>query len=234
MDLIKNSVCVAVLSLILVPVKLWAQPFQPGEKVTYDIKKFNVSAGKAIVEYKGETTVDGVKFLEIIFTAKGPKFLDEEIIYLEPETFYPLKVERNLNIFGNEEKITEVYDPKSGKVKITKLAGGKTTEQVLEKEGRLDNIYGFLYRYRLNGNFKTGNTVKLNLPTKNLTLKIIKQYKISVGGKTYDSFFMQSDPKRYNIWFDPSSQRLPLRIDGALGMGKTSMQLEKVEFAPAQ
>lgn len=228
----KNNLIFLIIGMIVVPGTGFAQPFQTGEKITYDIKKIGVSAGKATVELKGETALNDQKLLLIIFTAKGPKFLDEEKIYVEPETFLPIRVERNLNIFGNTEQITEDYDAKKGLVKITKIAGGKTTEQVIEKAGRMENIYGFLYRYRQTGNFKIGNAVKLNLPTKNLTLKIIKQYNISIARKTYSSFFMQSDPKRYNIWFDSGSQKLPLRIDGALGMGKTSMMLEKIEYSP--
>lgn len=228
----ENNLVFLIIGLLVVPGNGFAQPFQFGEKITYDIKKLGVSAGKATVELKGETVVNNQKRLLIIFTAKGPKFLDEEKIYVEPETFLPTRVERDLNIFGNIEQITEDYDVKKGLVKITKIAGGKTTEQVIEKEGRMENIYGFLYRYRQNGNFKIGHTVELNLPTKNLTLKIMKQYNISIAGKKYSSFFMQSDPKRYNIWFDSGSQKIPLRIDGALGMGKTSMMLEKVEYSP--
>lgn len=228
----KNNLVLLIIGLLVLPTIAFAQPFQIGENITYDIKKLGVSAGKATVELKGEAVVNNQKRLLIIFTAKGPKFLDEEKIYVEPETFLPVRVERNLNIFGKTEQITEDYDAKKGLVKITKIAGGKTTGQVIEKKSRMENIYGFLYRYRQTGNFKIGDTVQLNLPTKNLALKIVKQYDISIAGKRYSSFFMQSDPKRYNIWFDSGSQKLPLRIDGALGMGKTSMMLEKVEYPP--
>lgn len=218
--------------VLLISSPLFAQPFKPGEKITYQVEKISVPAGTATVEFKGEKDIGGRKALLIVFTADGPKFYDQEMIYVDPESFQPVHVDRDVNIFGKKEKITEEYDLKKGSVKITKIAGGKMTTQVIEKGQALDNIYGFIYKYRLKGSFKIGDSFNLNLPTKDVKIKLIKQYDISAGGKNYNTFLMQSEPRRYNVWFDSSPQRIPVRIDGGVGFGRTTMVLQKIETSP--
>ena len=207
-------------------------PFVPGEKITYGIQKLGVRVGTATLEFKGKANLNDIPVLQIIFTSQAPKFLDEENIYLDEKTFCPLRVKRNLNIFGKKEQISEDYDVQKGSVKITKMAGGKTSTQTLEKPERMDNIYGFLYRYRQRGRFQIGEKLTLNLPTRDAVIILKKKMNLKANGEVHDSFFMQSDPKQYFIWFDNSPQHIPLRIDGALGMGKTSMVMEKYETTP--
>lgn len=200
-----------------------------GEKITYAIKQMGIKAGDATLSYVGPTEKDGKQYVLIIFLADGLNFYDEEKIYMDPQGFYPQIVERDLNIFGSKERITEYYDAPKGVVRIVKAADGKTSEQVIEKPGQLDNIYCFIYRYRRDGNFKVGDTLTVNLPTLDLKIKLEKETRISAAGKKYDAFFMQSDPSKYRLWFDKSDQRLPLRIDGAVGVGSTSMSMRKYE-----
>ncbi len=128
-----------------------------------------------------------------------------------------------MNIFGRKEKIWEKYAPQEEKVYITKETNGKKTVQILEKKGRVDNIYGFIYRYRLYGNFKIGEIMDIRLPTKDLKIALRKRVHCVAGGKKYDSFYMEIRPSQYKIWFDSGAKKLPLRISGAIGLTNTSM-----------
>ena len=166
----------------------------------------------------------------ITFRTEGLNFYDEEKIFVDPVDFYPLVVERDLDIWGKKKRIREVYDQKAGKITITKIADKKKSQQVIEKKGKIDNIYCFLYRYRRSGSFKNNDRLELKLPTKDIAIVLKKKEKIEAGGKKYEAYYLESEPKEYALWFDLSPNRLPLRIDGAVGMGKTKMVMK--EYSP--
>ena len=204
-------------------------PFSSGEEIQYDIQKFGLKAGKAILRFEGTVQLEGRDVYLIVFTAQAMNFYDEERIYLDPESFLPRQVERNLNIFGKKEQIEEAYNQQSGEIVLTKRVGGKETRQTLKKEGPVENIYGFIYRYRRDGDFNAGDNINIVLPTKDMSFQLEGKQKISVGRKVYDAYIMESSPKQYRVWFDNSPQKIPLRIDGAVGFGNTSMVLAQYE-----
>jgi len=194
-----------------------------GEKITYAIKKFGLKAGEATLEFKGPRVIEGRELLLIVFRADGMNFLDEENIYVDPATFLPARVDRDINIFGKKEKITERYDAVNGTVLITKTAGDQVTRQTIKRNEVVDNIYCFIYRYRDKGNFAMNDELGINLPTQNVRITLTKRDKVKAGGEEYNAFFMESQPKKYRLWFADDVNKTPLRIDGAVGFGSTSM-----------
>jgi len=199
------------------------EPFLKGEVIHYDIKKFKLKVGEATLAYNGVVEVQGKMALSIKFTARGFKFLDEEEIYIDTTTFYPILIKRNLIMFGKEERIMEFYDSKKGKVRIVKTAKGKTTEQIIENGRQFDNIYGFIYRHRQLNRSDQNKALNLHLPTRDLQFKLAQQSKILIKGREFNADYMVSIPKKYEIWFDNGPKRIPLKIDGALGFGSMSM-----------
>jgi hypothetical protein len=150
-----------ILAMVLVSTAgatLAAAPYAKGEVIRYGIKKMGIKVGEATLEFKGEIVREGKKYTLIVFTAKGFNFYDEERIFVDGKSFFPKLVLRDVKVFGKNEQFTEAYDQKAGTVTITKVAKGKTTVRVLEKTGPIDNIYGFIYRYRLHGRFEPGGT----------------------------------------------------------------------------
>lgn len=202
--------------------------YHVGEKITYDIKKL-VKAGEATLEFKGPTRYNGTDTVLIVFTARAPKFYDEEKIYLNPETFLPMFVERDLNIFGSIEKITETYNQTKGEITIAKTVGEKTETQTIAKDGPIENIYGFMFRHRENGDFTVGETSNIQLPTKNVELVLKEKTNIKAGQKKYEASLIESTDREYRMWFDESEKRIPLRIDGALGFGSTAMIMRSID-----
>ncbi len=198
-------------------------PFKPGEKITFSIKKFNVKSGEATLEFNGAVKIGGKDAELITFRAQGFNFYDQEKIYMDPRTFFPIVVERDLDIWGKKEKITEEYQSPEGMVTIRKLAGGKASEQVIKKKGQLDNIYCFIYRYRKEGAFKVGDTLSIHLPTQDFKMALKTVMSQRIGKKDYKAFYLKSKPLRYEVWFDAGEKKIPLRINGAIGFGNTSM-----------
>ena len=200
-------------------------PFEKGETLTYAIKNLGIKAGDATLTLEGVTERNAREVNLIIFRAQAVNFLDEERIYADPETFYPLVVKRNLNIWGKKEKIEEYYNFDKGHIKIIKTEGGKTSEQIIEKKGKIDNIYCFIYRYRRSGDFNIGDSLGIRLPTKDITIELTKKTSLKAAGKKYDAFFMRSIPKKYQVWFDTGAQKIPLRINGSIGLSATAMTM---------
>jgi len=226
-----NRLCAAIGLAVLAGSPALAQdtdmPFQQGEHIVYAIKKLGLKAGEATLTYAGPTHVNGRSANLIVFTAKGVNFYDEEKIFVDPVTFHPIQVQRDVDIWGKKEKIIEYYE--AGQVRIVKTAGDITEEQVIQKDDNLDNLYGFIYRYRRDGQFRLGEAMAMTLPTQDVMIKLSDMDKIKAGGDVYNAFYMQSDPKKYEVWFDSSPRRIPLRINGAVGFGNTSMQLREYQ-----
>jgi hypothetical protein len=205
-------------------------PFSQGETITYNIQKLKLNVGEATLVFGGLVDLGGRQFLHITFTAKGFRFFDKEDIYLDPETFYPHRIERDLDIFGTKERIIEFYDDVQGEVRIVKTAKGRTTEQIIEGANRFENIYGFIYRYRQRGQFKDGEAFDLHLPTRNVTFKLIDKGLFKAAGQEFEAYSMSSVPdKKYKVQFDSSSRKIPLMIDGAIGFGHTSMIMKNYD-----
>ncbi len=200
--------------------------FSKGETITYAIKKLKFNVGEAKLVFDGLVDFNGRPALLITFSSEGFRFFDNEKIYLDPETFYPFLIERDLNIFGRKEKIVEFYDTKYGKVRIVKTVKGKRSEQIIEKGGRFENIYGFIYRYRQHGQFEEGEELDLHLPTRDVTFELVGKGKFTAEGREFDAYHMKGASKKYKVWFDSSSKKVPLMIDGAVGFGHTSMVMK--------
>jgi len=199
------------------------EPFSKGEIINYDIEKFKLKVGEAVLTFNGAVEVQGKEALLITFTASGFKFLDEEKIYIDAKTFYPILIQRNLSMFGKEERIMEFYDLQKGKVRIVKTAKGKTTEQVIENGERFDNIYGFIYRHRQLGQFNQKSKLDLHLPTSDIQFKFVQQKKFTIGDQAFNAIYMHSISKKFEVWFDSGPKHTPLKINGALGFGNMSM-----------
>ncbi len=194
-----------------------------GERITYAIRKMGITVGEATLAFSDLREVAGRPAYVITFTAKALNFYDEERIAVEPGTFRPLRVERDLNIFGRKERIVESYEAESGRVRIVKTAGGRSTEQVIEREGPVDNIYAFIYRYRRDGLFRTGEALTMRLPTAEVTIRLAERRTLRLGGESIEAFYLESRPRKYRLWFADSTDKIPLRIDGAVGVGRTAM-----------
>ncbi|MEI8011595.1 MAG: hypothetical protein WCI27_03805 [Candidatus Omnitrophota bacterium] len=200
-------------------------PFKPGETIRYAIKQAAVKVGEASLVFKGEQEVDGKKLALVIFTSRGFNFFDEERIFLDPDTYLPRTVVRDLNIFGSREKITEEYEAGGKGIKVTKISDGKTTVKTIAKNGDVDNIYGFIYRYRRQGEFRKDEKFDLRLPTLDVTMQDVGDVSFNAAGKTYLSALLRSVPAKYSVWIDKSDLRLPLRIAGAVGIANTVMTM---------
>ena len=216
---------ISVTAILLVPGTAQAAAFRPGEVIRYAVKQGFIKAGEATLEFRGETYRDGRKYTLIIFNAKGFNFRDEERIFVDGKTFLPQLVLRDLNIFGSVENIMEEYDQAAGTIRITKVAGGRSSDQLIQKKGPVENIFAFLYRYRLQGDLDPKASFSLNIPTMDLTMSGEKERVFNTAGTAYPALLISTVPAKYSIWMDKGLHHLPLRIGGAIGIANTMMTM---------
>jgi len=196
-----------------------------GEVIGYDVRSLAMKMADARIELKGLVKIDGREAYLITFEAKGSNFFDNERIYADTRSLYPIRVERDVTYMGSVEKIIEIYDQQRFSVAITKTTKARPQPEnfVIQKKGKIDNIYCFIYRYRLTGDFKIGSSLQLSLPTKDVLVKIAKTMTLDAAGKTFDTFYLETVPTQYRLWFDISKHKIPLRIDKPAMVGGTSM-----------
>jgi hypothetical protein len=132
-------------------------------------------------------------------------------------------VDRDVDALGKQEKIREYYDQISGMIRIVKTVNGKSSEQTIRKNFPIENIYGFLFRYRQGAAPAIGDVLDLRLPTKDVTMKVVGKTFIKTVKGEVESIHLRSSPRGYEIWFEDDERKIPLRIDGAVGFGKTAM-----------
>ena len=211
-----------ILFLLCLPNVLFAEnAVSTGETLKYAIKKLRMKVGEAEFVFTGPAKKNDQDVLFLTFRSKGFQFNDEEKLFLDPATYRPLFVDRDINLFGKVEKISEVYAKDIGSVKITKTTKSGKEEQVISKSSPLENIYGFIYHYRQSGSFKTGERINLNLPTKNVVMRVKSNVQLKLNGKVYGAYYLESDGGEYKVWFSADDKKIPLRIEGAIGFGKT-------------
>ena len=214
------SLCVSLISGFL-----FFQCTARAETIYYSIRQMGFD-GEASLTMAGPKEYKDHKTVLIIFRAHGVNFSDEEDIYVDPVRYKPLYVERNfsLSVFG-QGKISEDYISSKNEILITKKDGNRITHQVINKVGHVDNIYGFIYRYRKQGSFKTGDLLNMTLPTRDLKIRLVNRSTVKIGKKSYDAYYMQSQPAKYKIWFDASEHKWPLRIAGTIGIMSSVMTM---------
>jgi hypothetical protein len=172
--------------------------------------------------------LDGKEDYLIKFVTKTNNFNDTETIYADIDSFLPIKIERDIRMLGRKIDIVEEYNQEKNFVKIIRTEGSKTTEQTIKSDSQLNSILCLIYLYRLPGNIELGKTMTINLPLKKIQVKVNVIKDVTVPAGEFDAFILESQPKGYNIWFDTSSSRLPLSIDGAIKFGNARLLLEDV------
>lgn len=208
-----------------------AKAFYPGEQTIYRIRKLAMDVGEMTLTYEGTVAKNGRELLLLRLSVEAFKYTGEDKIYLDPQTFLPVTVERDIVVFGNKEQIVEQYDP-FGSVVITKTVDDQITTQTITKDGPLENIYGFIFRYRKTGRLAENEDLNIRLPTQDVTMTYEGLRSIKAKGVKVDAYYLESSPKAYRIWLEVSSEKIPLRIDGTAGFGNTAMLLK--EYKPGR
>lgn len=190
-----------------------------GEKIVYDVKLGEINLGKARFNHLAKVQFNGRMVNLITFETKLARFRDMEKIYSDPETFLPLKVERDISVWPKAEKITEDYDQKNFMLTITKIQGKKQEQILFKRDGSIHNAILLPYYVRRTAKLEPGWILKVNLPTQQFEIKLVRMEDLKTPAGTFKSYYFQSTPRRFEIWISADERRIPLKIKGSGGIG---------------
>jgi hypothetical protein len=228
------------LKMILFPILLvfcvpvMAQPtieerFADKKILHYQVFFNGVNSGNVSWQYlnKGVLGFRGVDVLRIDSDTKILGVFDltsHEKIYLDASSSLPVRVERDLLVFGKKELIEEDYNQDEGSVAITKTtADGKLTPTILRQDKPIRHIMALLYFFPSIDGLKVGEKLNFNLPTCKVEVRLHSMRKIIVGGKKREAYFLVgTGGKRFNIWID-KEKKYPIRIEFIFLAGKVSI-----------
>ena len=182
-------------------------------RLIYAVKLGVLTIGRAEIEDLGlvnKKDLGKVKHLRV--RVSTPQFKDEENIYANPDTLYPIKIKRNLVYLGRHEQIVELYDQEEGYVRI--LKNGKET--VLQQEVPIDNVFLLIFRSQVKG-IDGMDEEKVNLPTASYKIKVEDGKKIYTKMGVFDVYLVRTFPSKIKLWFD-KDKGIPVRVAGAIPM----------------
>lgn len=225
------------LSFNLYPNQVQEQRFKDFKEIKYNISFNGIPSGYVVWSYLGKEVVDNrqVYVLSVKSDTNILKFLDlvsSEKIYLDCETYLPVKVKRNIKMFGDKEIIREKYNQKEGKVTLIREKNDEIVkEEVYEQDVPIHNILDLLYFFPkgINLEEKQGKWMSFNLPNQKVQIKFHSQRKVKVAGKVREAYFLVGKgARRFNLWLSLDN-RVPLRLDFISLLGKVIIRREEVK-----
>jgi len=193
-------------------------PFK-GEKITYDIKMGGVNLGSAVFQHMPNAEINGRLLSKVSFETDLARFKDTEIIYSDPKTLLPVKIDRDIVNWFSREKITEDYDQENFTVTITKYKGSKQDKVVIQKDSAIHNAILLPHSVRRVSKLDPGYIFSVNLPNRKLQMKLVSLEDIKTGGGTFRAYHFESLPKQIEIWISADENRIPIKMQGVGALG---------------
>ena len=194
-----------------------ASPRITGERIVYAISPVGVS------EYSdlGPSEVKGRPFNLATFKTQAMGFRDTEKIYTDPQTDLPVRVERDLSMWGDREKLVEEYDQKKFELTIKKYKGKKKVKEYFFKaDGPIHNAVLLPFFLRKVKKLQPGWTFIVRFPAK-FTVRLVGIEEIRVPAGKFMAYHFTSVPHKFEIWISQDSSRVPLKIKGMEGLKYT-------------
>lgn len=192
-----------------------------GEEIVYDVKMGSVKIGTSIFHHVERINLAGVDAQLVTFTTKAIQISDTEKIWADTKTFLPLRVERDVRMWPKYERITESYDQKSHVLDVTKLAAAKGQPLHIVKQGPIYNAILLPYQIRRVEDLALGWSMKVVLPTQEFKITLKSKKEVTVPAGTFQAFYFESEPKRFEIWISADERRIPIKIKGSSGLNYT-------------
>ncbi len=201
-------------------------PDRVGERITYDVMLGGMRTGQAVFHYQAKTELDSDQVNLFTFETKLMRFKDNEKIYGDPETFLPLRVEREISAWPKYEKIIEVYDQEKFALNIIKTESGKDYEQNFKKDSVIHNAIILPYMIRRMPELAAGWNFEANLPTQKFKIELTGIEDLKLPSGTFKAYHFKSTPERFEIWISEDERKIPLKIRGMSGVGYTLVMRE--------
>jgi hypothetical protein len=247
----KGALCFIL--MVLVPVMGWGTPpnadnrlpFQPGERLTYALKWTVIPAGKAVLEVRPLTSVNGVPAYHFVLTAKSTPFIDR--IYkvrdriegfVDTEMTGSMLYKKKQREGPVSKDVLVVFDTASNQTRYYK--SGKIRKELSISVGTFDPLSAFYYSRSLD--FKENSVIQKPVSDGKRWVigkaHVVRRETIELGsGATYDTFLMEPDlshvggvfekskDAKLQLWVTADRRRIPVKIKSAVVVGSFTGEL---------
>lgn len=187
-------------------------PFNPGEKLIYNVYYKMIRVGKSVLTFHGDKIIDGQSFYHITFETNLHAFSDFEDIYAYKETFLPYKVFRHVKRIGAfPTEIEEEYDQKAFTVRIKKKEKFFPRDFTIKRSGPIYNAILLPYCYRANPGV-INEKFKVILPTKEFDVTLKKEEMLRTPLGRCDTYVLTGAPSKFTFWLAKDEKMTPLKI----------------------
>ncbi len=198
----------------------------PLETIIYD-----VSPVLGISEYQdfGLVEFQGNKANLVTFKTKVAGFKDTETIYSNPDTYLPIRVERNISsMWLHKEYIVEEYFSQESTLKIDKFEGGKKTKEYNFKgKGPINNAILLPFSLRKVPNLGIGWSCEIILPEV-FRVRLVNIEDVTVPAGKFRAYHFTSSPPKFEIWISADDSRIPVKIKGLGGLSYTLSMKKRI------
>ena len=192
-----------------------------GEKITYNVRLGKIYLGKAVFHHVERLQLEGRVANRITFDTHLVNFQDLEIIYSDPTNFLPIKIERHINNWPFQEKITENYDQSKFILTITKVKGRNKEQSTIKKNSSIHNAILLPFYVRRIAKLDIGWTLMAQLPTQQFLIRLVSIERIRVPAGEFNCYHFESFPNKFEIWISADNRRIPVKIKGLGALGYT-------------
>jgi hypothetical protein len=239
--------------MILLPTTGWCDslktdaglPFQPGERLTYELRWTVIPAGQAVLEVQPMTTVNGVPAYHFVLTAKTTPFLDH--IYKvrdRIEGFADTEMTGSV-LFKKKQRegsvhkdVLVVFDADSNQARSYK--SGKIHKELPISVGTFDPLSAFYYSRSLK--LKANSTFSKPVTDGKRWVigkaHVVRRETITLAnGDTYDTYLLEPDLShvggvfeksknaKLQLWVTADENRILVKIKSAVVVGSFTGEL---------
>lgn len=197
-----------------------------GEKITYYVRLGRLNLGKAVFKQLPNAELRGRSVNLITFETRLARFSDLERIYSDPESFLPLRVERYVSTWPFPEKIIEDYDQGKFVLVIKKFKRNRQEETVIKKESVINNAILLPYYVRDMAKLEVGYNLIAALPAQEFIIELVAIEEIKVPAGRFMAYRFESRPKKFVVWISADERRIPVKINGTIGLGYSLVMQE--------
>lgn len=130
-------------------------PYQPGERLKYEVRMFGATAGEAILAVGERKVHKGRTLLPLVGFVRSSEFLDKfypvddkMVVVLDEKTFLPLKVEFFIKEAGKALQYLTEFDHRQKLIRSTRKRDGKTLVREFQPAGPIFEVLGSVFGMR--------------------------------------------------------------------------------------
>lgn len=220
-------------------------PFQPGERLTYELKWTVIPAGKAVLEVRPMTTVNGVPAYHFMLTAKTTPFIDriykvrDQIEgFTDTELTGSMLYKKKQREGSVRKDVLVVFDTVSNQARYYK--SGKIRKELPISMGTFDPLSAFYYSRSLD--LKENSVIQKPVSDGKRWVigkaRVVRRETIALRkGDSYDTFLMEPDlshvggvfekskDAKLQLWVTADRRRIPVKIKSAVVIGSFTGEL---------